>query len=169
MSGSNANHKAAPRLFDTGPIPLDCGQIKPLLTGYLLRELGDGQTTLVREHLLHCEECCSESELLSSTLSLLREGDPGDRAPAMLSELRRERLRWAWAHPFLAWCARWHIWIALSVALLGLIGAFYIVRHWRMEREPPDAIKVELSTPAEALRHGFETLPELEEPGDPEG
>lgn len=148
MSGDSRVDSASADLLDVGSVPLDCEQIQAVLMAYLARELGPGPGTLVREHLRHCSACQAEAATLSETLLALKAGDPGRSVPAILSERGRRRVLWAWTHPLLAWCVRWHHWVSLTVALLVLLAVFAALRRWRLSEPLPKGIPVLLEPKA---------------------
>jgi len=143
---NRVNHESAWDDTETAA-PVNCEQIQSLLLPYLARELGASTSTLVREHLRHCPACQAELNEVAATLELLRDGDPAYNAPPTLAEYRRERVIWAWAHPFLDWCVRWHRWISLIAAILALLLAFHLLREWNVfAPPPPDGIPVTIGT-----------------------
>ncbi len=129
------------------PATISCEQIQSVLLAWMARELGANTSALVREHLRHCATCQAEMQEVAATLELLRDGDPAYNAPPTLAEYRRQRIIWAWAHPFLDWCVLWHRWISLIAAILALLLAFHLLRGWSVfAPPPPDGIPVTIGT-----------------------
>jgi len=102
--------------------PVDCAHIQHLLLAYLARELGDGQSQLLHEHLRHCPACSREAVGLQETIELLHGRDPADGVPSRLSAGRHRALQRTVTHPVLAWIFAHHWLVALltSLALTGL-------------------------------------------------
>lgn len=109
------------RPFPAPDGPVDCRQIQSVLFDYMARELGDGQSLLVREHLRHCDACRREAAAMQETVELLRAHDPGRLAAPRLSEGRRRRLLRALLHPVMDWIIVHH-WLVAALAALLLLG-----------------------------------------------
>lgn len=139
--------------------PVGCDQIQAVLIAYLARELGGSASVLVREHLRHCAACQAEAAEVARTLDLLKEGDPGLGAPSALSDRRRRRVLWAWAHPLLAWCVRRHHWVSLAAAILALALALLALRQWRLDRPLPKGYPVLIKGPRDPARPDGGTTP----------
>ncbi len=110
------------RIFPAPGRPVDCRQIQAVLFDYMARELGDGQSLLVREHLRHCDVCRREAAAMQETLELLRSQDPARNAATHLSESRRRRLLRALLHPVMDWMVVHH-WLVAVLAVILILGA----------------------------------------------
>jgi anti-sigma factor RsiW len=113
--------EGAERVFPAPDGPVDCRQIQSVLFDYMARELGDGQSLLVREHLRRCDACRREAAVMQETIDLLRAHDPGRHAVPRLSESRRRRLLRALLHPVMDWIIVHH-WLVAALAALLLLG-----------------------------------------------
>lgn len=112
-----------------------CDDVQMLLTEYMMRELGDVQSRVVREHLRTCEACRREAADLEATLATLRDGDTSwQRADPRLSDEHRARMMRAVLHPVLDWVYRHHRLVSILVALMVLVSALYVVRHAELFR-----------------------------------
>jgi anti-sigma factor RsiW len=83
-------------------------------------ELGDKQSWLVHEHLLHCEECRREAASIEATLELLR-SDTSVVVPEHLPNTIRRRLERAILHPVLDWIYE-HRRLVAWVMAIGIIA-----------------------------------------------
>ena len=97
-----------------------CKDIQAVLFDYMSHELGDKQSWLVHEHLLHCEECRREAASIKATLDLLR-ADTSVIVPARLPNTIRRRLERAILHPVLDWIYE-HRRLVAWVMALGVIA-----------------------------------------------
>ncbi|MBM4143634.1 MAG: hypothetical protein FJ225_08610 [Lentisphaerae bacterium] len=128
---------------------IKCDEIQAVLFDYMTRELGPARSELVREHLRKCPACQTAAAEIRATLDLLREAS-GDRAgvPARLSDERRRRLRWAFAHPVLNWIERHHVLVSLIATVLAVALALTLLRSARLRpAEPPETIPVIIGHP----------------------
>ena len=117
-----------------GEAPVPCDQIREVLFDYLAHELGDKQAYLVREHLLHCEECRREAAEIQSTLNILK-ADTTVRPPEHLSSGVRRRLERAFLHPLLDWCYV-HRRLVASAAALVIVGLLLLFAALAARRHP---------------------------------
>ena len=123
----------------------NCQQVRDALFDYLSGDLGLPAVRMIEEHLSRCEACRAELDATREALRVLRENDPGARAPRELSERRRKRLLWLWTHPMMAWCVRYHHWVSLAVAILVLLLVGRKLYFLVFDRGPlPRAIEVEI-------------------------
>jgi len=87
-----------------------CEDIQAVLFDYMTRELGQGRSDLVREHLRRCGKCQTVAAETQNTLDLLhRAARDQSGLPSRLSEKHRARLLWALTHPVLSWIYRHHV------------------------------------------------------------
>lgn len=114
--------------------PVPCDQIRGVLFDYLAHELGDKQSYLVREHLLHCESCRREAAEIQSTLALLK-SDTSVRPPERLSNGVRRRLERALLHPLMDWCYV-HRRLVASAAALVIMGLLILFAAIAARRHP---------------------------------
>lgn len=96
---------------------MSCEKIQEVLFDYMSHELGEKQSLLVREHLLHCEECRREAAEIQKTLDILL-GDTEIVPPEHLSRSVRERLRRVLLHPVLDWLYEHRRVAAMTLAVL---------------------------------------------------
>jgi len=116
---------------------MKCEDIQGVLLDYMARELGNGRSDLVREHLRHCPECSRAAVEIQETFDLLKSAseEPRER----LSERHRARILRSITHPILDWIYGHHIAVSLAVAVVVVIGAFCIVRAvTRVIWDPPE-------------------------------
>ncbi len=117
-----------------GEAPVPCAQIREALFDYLAHELGDKQSYLVREHLLHCEECRREAASIQATLNFLK-ADTSVRPPEHLSSGVRRRLERTFLHPLLDWCYV-HRRLVASTAALVIVGLLLLFAALAARRHP---------------------------------
>ena len=102
------------------PRLVPCKDIQAVLFDYMSHELGDKQSWLVHEHLLHCEDCRREAASIKATLDLLR-SDTSVVIPEHLPNSIRRRLERAILHPVLDWIYV-HRRLVAGVLAVGLIA-----------------------------------------------
>ena len=166
MSSDTRRRKKKPG----GGHPVDCATIRGELFAYLSHELGDGQSTLVREHLRRCPACSEEAVRIQKVVAALRLHDPGEAAAPAFEGRRRRRLLWLMAHPFIAACVRHHVATSIVVAVVLLAVATLVVMRVVRFALPPKALP-----PVELIRDGGEApetpplidVPPLRDPGEP--
>lgn len=108
---------------------VSCEKIQEVLFDYMSRELGDKQSWLVHEHLLHCESCRREAAVLEKTVAALRT-DKSITAPEHLSNGVLRRLERALLHPVLDWIyVHRHLVAAVLAILIVGILAFLAGRY----------------------------------------
>jgi predicted anti-sigma-YlaC factor YlaD len=112
-----------------------CKDIQSVLFDYMAHELGEKQSWLVHEHLLHCEECRREAASIQATLNFLK-ADTSVRPPEHLSSGVRRRLERAFLRPLLDWCYVHRRLVASTAALVivGLLLLFAALAARRPER-----------------------------------
>ena len=71
---------------------MNCKQIHPLLTRYLLQDLDAEQCATVDEHVATCESCRNELKALEPTLTLLSEALSEPVGVTYLTANRRKRI-----------------------------------------------------------------------------
>ncbi|OVE74051.1 hypothetical protein BVX94_01870 [bacterium B17] len=132
-------------------IPLNCEEIQELLFEYMSRELGDGRSDLVREHLRKCKDCQSALSEMEFTIDFLRETSKITVPPSRLSDKHHARLVRALTHPVLDWVYVHHMIVSLIIALLVLGITFGVLRKTKIWREinMDGAIQVFLGSPPE--------------------
>jgi len=109
-----------PSLEGANPRLVPCKDIQSVLFDYMTHELGDKQSWLVHEHLLHCEECRREAASIQATLDLLR-SDTSVVVPEHLPNSIRRRLERAILHPVLDWIYE-HRRLVAGVLAIGIIA-----------------------------------------------
>ena len=102
------------------PRLVPCKDIQAILFDYMSHELGDKQSWLVHEHLLHCEECRREAASIEATLDLLR-SDTSVVVPEHLPNTIRRRLERAILHPVLDWIYE-HRRLVAWIMAIGIIS-----------------------------------------------
>jgi len=133
---SSADSKAGK---DSNGKLLKCAEIQAVLFDYMARELGEGRSDLVREHLRRCADCQKEAAEISAMLEALHEGSPEGTLEERLSDDRRKRLVRAYMHPVLDWIHSHHVMISILIALAVLVAVLGILlktRVWNIG--PPD-------------------------------
>lgn len=129
--------------------PLNCEDIQGLLFDYMSRELGDGRSDLVREHLRKCETCRTTLAEMEFTMGFLQESSKLNVPPSRLSDKHYARLLRALTHPVLDWIYVHHIIVSFIVALLAvavIYGIIYDKKMWR-EFDPGETIRVIIGKP----------------------
>lgn len=118
---------------------LKCEDMQLLLSAYLMRELGDVQSRVVREHLRTCDACRREAAELQEMLNTLEAVGGGEREGARLSDERRVRLWRAVFHPVWNWIYIHHRLVSAVLAVLALITVLVALRHTVLFRtQPPE-------------------------------
>ena len=108
---------------------MKCADIQAALFDYLARELGEGRSDLIREHLRRCPRCQPVAAEIQQTLDLLhRAADDRAGLPRRLSEKRRARMLLALTHPALDWIHRHHILVSLILAAVVTAVAALLLR-----------------------------------------
>ena len=127
------NHDASRALNENGRIP--CEEIQGLLFGYMSRELGEGRSDLVREHIRKCADCQAAAADMQDTMSVLQGASEEEAGiPRRLSDDRRARIAFSFTHPVLDWMYQHHILVSavMTLVVLVLLGLLLIqVRIWR--------------------------------------
>ncbi len=78
---------------------MNCRDIEPLLTSYLLGELDTAQAEQVQTHLASCKDCQASAKELEATLHLMRNAlAVPSHAPVKLDATHRERIQ-SWRMP----------------------------------------------------------------------
>ncbi len=121
---------------------LHCSDIQVLLSAYMMRELGDVQSRVVREHLRSCEHCRREAADLQDMLETLQAGAADARgamegAGGRLTDERRARIMWVVFHPVLDWIYCHHRLVSTVAAVLVLAAALFVFRHAAIFRVQP--------------------------------
>jgi hypothetical protein len=149
---------------------LGCDDIQMLLSAYMMRELGDVQSRVVREHLRTCDACRREAAEFQEMLDTLKAGAGEAQAGAgvRLSDERRARILRAVFHPVMDWIDRHHRLVSAVLAVLVVLVVLVVLRHaaifrrqqleegipiWRMFKsgQLPELVE------KERLRHADET------------
>lgn len=101
-----------------------CEKIQEVLFDYMARELGDKQSWLVHEHLIHCAKCRREAAEIEETISFLRKDTSVNSAPDHLSNSVRRRLERIILHPVLDWVYvhRHLVAAVLAVLIIALLA-----------------------------------------------
>lgn len=108
---------------------MSCAKIQEVLFDYMTHELGDKQSLLVREHLLHCEACRKEAAAIQKTLDILR-NDTSIIPPEHLSNSVRDRLRRALLHPVLDWIYEHRRPVAITMAIAIMITVAFLAGYY---------------------------------------
>ena len=116
------------------PRLVPCKDIQAVLFDYMSHELGDKQSWLVHEHLLHCEDCRREAASIKETLDLLR-SDTSVVIPEHLPNTIR-RLERAILHPVLDWIYE-HRRLVAWIMALGIISLLTLLAC-KYSRPKPD-------------------------------
>ena len=117
------------------PRLVPCKDIQTVLFDYMSHELGDKQSWLVHEHLLHCEDCRREAASIKATLDLLR-SDTSVVIPEHLPNTIRRRLERAILHPVLDWIYE-HRRLVAWIMALGIISLLTLLAC-KYSRPKPD-------------------------------
>lgn len=127
-----------------------CRRFRDLLTAFVTNELGEAQSSLVREHLRQCPPCRHIAHQTKRTIDLLRTaGQLPSTTPVKLSDDRRGRIMRAYAQPLLTWFRLYlfplvGIMVALSL-FLALVHA--LVATWRPQPEPAESNSTTVTLP----------------------
>ena len=105
---------------------MNCKQIHPLLTPYLLQDLDAEQRATVDAHLATCESCRNALEALEPTLALLSEALSEPIVAGRLSVNRRERI----LHPgrtrqTLEWISAYRPRLAIAAGVVLVVGVLW--------------------------------------------
>ncbi len=82
-----------------------------------------------------------EDTELAKLEAMLRAVDPGRDVARELSKKRRDRVMWAWRHPFGAWCMRHHralAWTLTALAVAGIVWCLLRTEFWEKPPAPED-------------------------------
>ncbi len=116
---------------------ISCEEIQQQLSAYMMRELGDKQSRLIREHIRGCESCRKQAAQLEKMQELLRSQNrqTENHAP-VLSEKRMRRLRFAAMHPVFDWIYYRHRFVSIACAITLLVMILFLLRNFAIFREP---------------------------------
>src|SRR5262245_49239599 len=106
---------------------MDCGHVEPLLSSYLLGELGPPDRGQVDSHLGGCAKCREELDLLRATAEVLAKSPPPGDVPAGVEReplLRRARV--LYQRPTRLW------WAVTAAAALVVVGTSLVI--YRVEQ-----------------------------------
>lgn len=127
-----------------------CEEIRSALFEYMTRELGDGRASLVREHLRRCPDCTKAAEQVQATLALFQGAAAMTRRDGLhLTEERRSRVRWVFAHPLCDWIVRHHIAVSIIIAALVLCAVLLWLRLEGLRVRPDpitDGVRITVRT-----------------------
>jgi predicted anti-sigma-YlaC factor YlaD len=143
LHGARKDAAKRPSAQDSAAAPeawkkiMKCDEIRELLFDYLCHELGEGRSTLVREHLRKCPDCQAAATEMQNTLDVLGKASKSGDVPDRLSPERRARIMRASMHPALDWIEN-HV--AISAILAILIAAILIMLAFmfRLPALPPE-------------------------------
>ena len=123
---------------DDSPL-MKCEEIRGVLFEYMTRELGPGQSDVVREHIRKCPACQKEAAEIQMTVELLqRSSQEPFESPSRLSDKRRKRIWRAIMHPLLTWIYVHHVLVSLIVAAIALVTGMILVNKLPLPSwEPP--------------------------------
>ena len=116
------------------PRLVPCKDIQSVLFDYMSHELGDKQSLLVHEHLLHCEDCRREAAALKATVDLLR-ADTSVVVPERLPDTIRRRLERAILHPVFDWIYE-HRRLVAAILAVGIIAVLAILAGHYSKAKP---------------------------------
>ncbi len=120
-----------------GATVVACEEIRQQLPAYMLRELGDKQSRLLREHLRMCEACRKEAVLFEKMHKILSEQQPAAAScGAVLSEKRMRRLRFTAMHPLFDWIYYQHRAVSAVCAVLLVLLVIFFLRNTALFQEP---------------------------------
>jgi predicted anti-sigma-YlaC factor YlaD len=114
---------------------MKCDEIREILFDYLCHELGEGRSTLVREHLRKCPDCQAAAAEMQNTLDVLGKAKSGD-VPDRLSPERRARIMRASMYPALDWIEN-HVAIAAILAVLIVVLLTVLAFMFKLPEPPP--------------------------------
>ncbi len=121
-----------------GERPLPCEEIRDLMLDFVQRDLGEGRTDLVREHIRRCPGCTRRMAELQKTVGFLCDAPFAHGAlPMHLSERHHSRLVRALMHPVLDWIYVHHILVSVLIAIVVVTTTFFSLRHYRILRDDP--------------------------------
>lgn len=116
---------------------VSCEELQHQLPAYMLRELGDKQSRLMREHLRLCAKCRAEAARFEKMHRILRDQQPVAAAEeTVLSEKRLRRLRFAALHPFFDWIYYRHRMVSVLCAAILILVVLFVLRNAVLLREP---------------------------------
>jgi Ca-activated chloride channel family protein len=114
---------------------MNCKEIHPLLTQYLLGDLIEDQRQAVEAHLAECDACRAERDALEPTLALLTEAlsEPAMSRPRLSAD-RRERI----LHPgrvrrTIEWIGSSHPGLAVAAGLVFVVGLVWMMMPAKMK------------------------------------
>jgi hypothetical protein len=113
-----------------------CDEIREILLDYLCHELGEGRSTLVREHLWKCTNCQAAAAEMENTLDVLGKASKSGDVPDRLSPERRARIMRASMHPALDWIEN-HVAIAAILAVLIVVLLTVLAFMFELPAPPP--------------------------------
>ncbi len=107
---------------------MNCKQIHPLLTRYLLQDLDAEQCATVDEHVATCESCRNELKALEPTLTLLSEALSEPVGVTYLTANRRKRI----LHPgrtrqTIQWIGSHHPRLAVAAGFVIVLGMLWVL------------------------------------------
>ena len=109
---------------------MKCEEIQQLLFDYMTRELGEGRSDIVREHIRKCEQCRKAAAEIQSVLDALRAAAKTEKGiPDHLTEDRRALILRAFSHPIIHWIERHHVIVSILAAITIIIASFIILRQ----------------------------------------
>ncbi len=137
MSTKDTHNAIPPEPLGNRPLP--CEEIQALMLDYMERDLGQGRSDLVREHIRRCPACNQHFSDIRKTCGLLHDAPFANGVlPEHLSARHHDRLVRAIMHPVLDWIYAHHILVSLLIALLVVATAFIGLRHYRVCKETND-------------------------------
>ncbi len=132
---------------------MKCADIQPLLTDYMMRELGESRSALVRAHIRNCEKCQVMAKEMAEALNLLR--DAGKVAlPDKLSDDHRARIRRAYTHPFMSWVETHHTLVSIIagvVLVFVVLAAMFVIHVIEKNRPKPKIVPIIMRRPGDEL------------------
>ena len=118
---------------------IPCEEIRAQMLDYVQRDLGEGRSDLIREHVRRCPACQENLDALRRTMDILHDAPFGPGTiPEHLSERHRSRLMWSLMHPVLDWVYVHHILVSALVATIVLASVFFGLRRYKVWRETID-------------------------------
>lgn len=119
---------------------IPCKDIQDLLFDYMSHELGGARCVLVREHLRRCDECTRHAAEIQSTLDLFNKASrEKSDMPSRLTDERRKKLYWWYAHPFMRWIEGHHILFSIFTTLIVLaVLAIVMAKVKLWQARPPE-------------------------------
>ena len=115
---------------------MKCEEIQQLLFEYMTRELGQGRSDIVREHIRKCDKCRKEAAEIQAVFDVLRTASKSETGiPEHLSEDRRARIFRAFTHPIINWIERHHVIVSIIAAITIIVAVFIVLRGMKIARE----------------------------------